>query len=222
MIRRYLPLLAVFVLLPSAVLAQEPTVAPPSDVNRNAVSDQKRKQEPTPEPLRWELLSTVGAIFYAGDQTKTPVAGVRLTVDAPVAFGFRAFIRGDMQRLSDGGAIDSGAALVPSYDAGVFYAGAYWMRGAVGFEVFVGQAFAMSDRKLLVDSDPGIAGGGLRIKLNGGYIFAGGGIHRATGKGGRGLLSLILPLKSNTRLYVDAAAASERKSVICSGLAVGF
>ena len=190
-------------LLPSAAAAQTPT--------------------PPPEPpYRAEFLSTIGTLTKA-DANKTPIVGVRVSVDVRTVADVHLVLRADLSRMSDGGAADQAAGVVPSFESGEVYAAIYRrIAGPVALEAVVGRAFALDPDQTLIESSPDIVGGGLRLELRGGYAFIGLGRHGAAGAGARVLVSILLPAKGNTSLLVDGAIAEDGKSVVRSGVAVRF
>ena len=196
--------LLLFSILPLVAIAQEATPTP----------------RPTPRGIEWRLISTIGTETKKGAD-KTPIVGMRATIDAPLALGARLILRADLSRMSDGGAVDQGGA-VPSFESGEIYTGIYRpVAGPVAFEVVVGRAWALDPDQVL-EASPDIVGGGLRLSIPGGFVFVGYGRHGATGKGNRGLVSLLIPIKANTSLYVDGALGPDGKRDIRSGAAVGF
>ncbi len=175
----------------------------------------------TPEPVRFELLSTIGTLTKAG-KDKTPIVGMRATVDVPTVAGIHLLLRADLSRMSDGGAVDAGG-IVPSFDSGEAYIAAFRrVAGPLAIEAVIGRAFALDPDAEVLETSPEIWGGGLRLEVRGGYVFAGLGRHGAAGAGTRLLVSLLVPAKSNTNLLVDGAIGERGKSVIRSGIAVRF
>ena len=178
--------------------------------------------QPTPEPVRWELLSTIGTLTKAGAD-KTPILGVRASVDVPTVAGVHLVLRADLSRMSDGGAVDAGTGIVPNFDSAEGYLAVHRkIAGPVALEAVVGRAFALAPEQTLIESSPGIWGAGIRLELRGGYCFVGLGRHGAAGAGTRVLVSLLVPAKANTSVMVDGALAEDGKSVIRSGVAISF
>lgn len=188
-------------LLPLAAAAQEPT--------------------PTPRGIEWSLLSTIGTETKAG-KDKTPIVGMRGTLDAPFLAGARLILRADLSRMSDGGAVDQGG-LVPSFESGEVYAAVYrTIGGPLAIEGVIGRGFALDPDAELLEASPDVVGIGFRISVRGGFVFVGLGRHGAAGKGTRLLVSLLVPAKGNTSLYVDGAIGERGKSDVRSGAAVRF
>ena len=179
-------------------------------------------QGPTPTPaVNWSLHSTIGTLTKAGAD-KTPIIGMRASLDVPTLAGARLILRADLSRMSDGGAVDQGG-VVPSFETGEIYLGIYRpIAGPLAIEAVVGRAFALDPEAELLEGSPDIFGGGLRVSVRGGFAFVGVGQHGAAGKGTRLLVSLLLPAKGNTSLYVDGALGERGKSDVRSGMAVRF
>lgn len=178
-------------------------------------------QTPTPSPMTIRIDTFVGALVTSA-QDRTPMVGLRGTIDTRGPLGLHLVARADLLALQDGGAIDANLTKVPNFTSGEFFVAAYKpMVAALSIECAFGRAVSLERNADVQRTDPQIWACGAGLHAGDMRAFLGLGQHEATGKGQRWLYSLSYPLKGKSALQVDGAAwGKERMARV--GLAVRF